>query len=180
MERMGHLIRQMTPLNTPGDFQFRVYSGIRREEMQRRRNPFFGWRTVVIPVTAMVFGIFIGLYSDVFFSGDAPVPILMARQGETSETTEIAPEDLYAALMASGTADGSLVFDSDNTGIVRDYNLDRYVHHPMIPVTVDTIPDDENPEANLSRTNPSGKFVPSRQYVLDNVPMRVGYERIVY
>lgn len=180
MEQMGQLIRHMPPVNTPSDFQFRVYSAIRRKELNHQKRWFSGWRAVLVPVTAMFIGIFIGLSSDALLSGNAPVPILTADEAASGPDHGLAPEELFAALMANGGAGRSLVVDSEDSEIVRDYNLDRYVYDPLVPVTVDTIPDNNRTGTNRSTSGRSHGVYSSRQYVLDDVPMRVGYERTVY
>jgi len=181
LEQMGQLMRNMAPLTTPSDFQFRLYSAIRRRETHRRRNPLFGWRAVFIPVTAMIFGIFIGLFSGNMLPGSNPVPIFTSETGSVSADGGMEARELFAALMHSEGVGSSLVYETDEADVIRGYNLDRYVHQPLVPVTVDTIPEADDPgnagSANLSN---SGTYYPSRQYVLDNVPMRVGYERTVY
>jgi len=154
LENMGQMIRQIPPTTTPPDFQFRVYSAIRRRESTGYSRSFFRWQTLFLPIAAMVIGIFIGL--------------------SAAET----PMDSPSATMSANTniTDN---FQTDENNVIRNYNLDSYVRRPLIPVNVDTIPDENNPDSENKSRAKDQKFNQA-QYVLDNVPLRVNYERTIY
>ncbi|MBN1296114.1 zf-HC2 domain-containing protein [bacterium] len=179
LEKIGHMIRQMAPLTAPADMQFRIYSSIRHKVTRTDRRLHFGWRSVFVPATAMIIGVFIGIWSDASLSPGSPVPMITSEHRDHADTTIQSDADIMlAGLLDSAGVDSAMIVDAD-TRIIRDYNLDRYVHQPMVPVSVDFIPDvgsDSGPGEAKSRDS----VVPARSYVLDNVPMRVGYERTIY
>lgn len=168
MENLGQQIRKLSPLTTPADFQFRVYSAIRRKESATRTSPFRRWQTAILTSAAMLMGVFIGIGSNNL------IPALVSTPAGPQHHA-ISPAESSGTMYA---ADTHLLSDED---VIRDYNLDSYIRQPMIPVTVDTIPDtpnSNNPRAASPHTADFNQEHP--EYVLDNVPMRVSYERTIY
>ncbi|MBN1880074.1 zf-HC2 domain-containing protein [bacterium] len=164
LEEMGRRIRHLPPLTAPEDFQFRVYASIRKyQDRKTQRSSFWRWQAVLVPAAAMVLGVIIGLTTDNVISPRLSEPVMTASDRYTASSI---PETVVA-----------------DDEVIREYTLDRYVQGSMIPVNVATIPD--SPEDLYSETHapnpiPESQSHSSSQYVLDNVPMRVNYERTIY
>lgn len=163
LEEIGRGIRHMPPVTAPEDFQFRVYSSIRRYQARKSSRSFWRWQTVLVPAAAMVFGIVIGVTTNDIINPGTSQPLMMASD---HQALGMLPETAVA-----------------DEGVIRNYTLDRYVQGSMIPVDVMTIPDLPSDSANQTpapenRTDTRNQTNP--QYVLDNIPMRVSYERTIY
>lgn len=164
MEEIGRRIRCLPPITAPDDFQFKIYAGIRRHEAKQTQRHFWRWQTVVIPAMALLIGVVIGFSSDSMlnFSDSKPVAAVAGNAGIKELTTALTLAD---------------------DGVIYDYSLDRYIQGSLIPVTVDTIPDSSDPTGRAAYQTPSSNespVYPQSQYVLDNIPMRVNYERTIY
>ncbi len=170
MENMGSLLRALPPVTADPDFEFKVYAGIRRQASPVHRTWSSRWRLIMAPMAALFIGIVIGSFQ---FSQPGDVPVMISEKNSVSETG-MSPDtakamDLVAASPIIPTEDG-----------IRSYAMDRYVS-PIIR-DVDVIPDtDSGTPANTRYDSPhrNPNDNPPR-YVLDNVPLRAGYERTVY
>jgi len=162
LEEMGRHVRNLQPLTAPEDFQFRIYSAIRRRESGKNQSRFLGWRTVLIPAAAMIVGVFIGLSTNSFISPTGTDSPLTASDKTVDETI--------------------LAFSQSEDDVIRDYSLDRYIQGSLIPVNVESIPEaiDGTPRVGVKNQAAETRVDSIPQYVLDNIPMRVNYERTIY
>ncbi len=163
LEEMGRRIRHLTPLTTPEDFQFRVYSAIRRYQSKKTFHGLRQWQTILMPAAAMVLGIVIGLTTDMMMKPLGSQPVLTASD-----------QPGLSSVPVTAVAD---------EGIIRDYPLDRYVQGSMVPVDVITIPDTNADHQDLAPTparEADSRTHSSSHYVLDNIPLLVNYERTIY
>lgn len=161
MEEIGRNIRYMAPLTTPADFEFRVFAGIRKHEARRTNRFFWRWQTILLPAACLIVGILLGVTSNSVFN--FPESSLLTSSESTVESD-------------------SLVAVSDQE-ILYDYHLGRFARRAIIPVAVDVIPESPDVFDSLSFDEQSGfdsGISPPPQYVLDNIPMRVSYERTIY
>ncbi len=164
MDEISRRIRCLPPITAPEDFQFKVYAGIRRYESRKARRQFLHWQTIALPGAALLMGLIIGLSSYSFLNDSFSEP-LVANSNQTNI------QELPIALTVS------------DDGIIYDYSLDRYIRGSLVPITVDTIPEtvdlmDEGLQSPQSVNE--NQAYPQSQYVLDNIPMRVNYERTIY
>lgn len=164
MDELSRRIRRLPPITAPQDFQFKVYAGIRKYESRRARRRFWHWQTIAVSGTTLLIGLVIGLSSYSLLNHPAPVPMI-------ADTNHPDIQELPITITVT------------DDGIIYDYSLDRYIHGSLVPVTVDTIPEtaDLMGESNRSPlTATENQTYSQSQYVLDNIPMRVNYERTIY
>jgi len=162
LEQIGSGLRSLPPVTAPADFEFRIYAGIRNQVSDVQSPRRISWKMVVSPIAAMIIGI---LISPVLFQTiNNKTPVLV---GDTQPA---------AAEFVNSSA-----YTSDEQG-VNKYTIDSYYPSYPVPITVDTIPDTEDDSGlNRSGTTPENRSVqPQPRYVLDQVPMRVTYDRIIY
>ncbi|MCD4653107.1 zf-HC2 domain-containing protein, partial [bacterium] len=125
IENMGNMIRQINPTTASPDFQFRVYSAIRQKESKRQSNSFFKWQTILVPVAAMILGIFIGLNSNSIYPGSPGNQTLTAENStQITNETMTAKMNLIHNLQATDKKE------------IHRYSLDSYVRRPLIPINV--------------------------------------------
>jgi Putative zinc-finger len=164
LEKVGIQMRNLQPLTVPPDFEFRIYSGIRSRVSTRHTPKRLNWRMVLIPATTMLVGIIIGWSRFAF-----PTPI--ADTGTDHSLT--ASTEYISMSPVTADADG-----------LREYTIDTYVPNYSSPITVDTIPDDELDYGQRRAMDQSGTEKPdyqqSNRFVLDQMPVRVTYERTIY
>ncbi|MBN1355149.1 zf-HC2 domain-containing protein [bacterium] len=161
IEKIGARLRNLPPLTAPSDFEYRIYADIRNRVSSVHSRNRLNWRTVFVPAAAMMVGIIIGS-----IQLRSPAEIAGGGAGQSMARNLISMSPVT----------------TDSEGL-REYTIDTYIPGYSTPVTVDAIPDEnEMVQPDRNRSGQSGNYASSQvnRYVLDQVPMRVGYERTIY
>ncbi len=168
LDRIGVALRSIPQVTAPEDFEYRVYAAIHNKQRNVQVRRGFSWKLVLAPMAAMVIGVFIGSF-------------WLGRPGSSPAVSTTITAHANVQPVAMQTTDPAVSqTNSSDENQFSTYAVESYFPPLASPVTVDSIPEDtpEPGTTNLKRSTTRRHNTP--RYVLDQVPVRVSYERTIY
>lgn len=162
LEAFGSQMRSIQPVTAPHDFRDRIYAAIHLRS-QPKPSFLFQWKMILAPAAAMAFGIMIGTYR--FQSTIAPQFASIAQ-----------PEIHQPVPIAESNAEPNIVASDDG---IREYAIDRYMAMPIDATIQTPSPESEGKLHPVDENNPPN-LIPRSRVVLDRIPLKAAYDRVVY
>ncbi|GEM_PF-6017474 len=162
LETFSASIRAIPPVTAPPDFRDRIYASI-HTRTQPKPSPFLQWKLILAPAAAMIFGIIIGAYRFQSFA-----PVQLAAESPMLDT---------ALPISDTTVTESNIVASDDG--VREYTIDRYMAMPVETIVQTPAPESNGKLHPVDENNPPN-LIPRSRVILDRVPLKAAYDRVVY
>ena len=162
LEAFGASIRTIPPVTAPPDFRDRIYASI-HTRTQPKPSPFLQWKMILAPAAAMIFGIIIGAYRFQSFA-----PLQLAADSPVLDTSQ--------PISDTAVSESNIVTSDDG---VREYTIDRYLAMPVEAIVQTPIPESDGKLHPVDENNPPN-LVPRSRVILDRIPLKAAYDRVVY
>ncbi len=159
LELIGTRLRSIPPVTAPRDFEFQIYSRIRDKSDTRTAPGKFTWTKALVPMAAMIVGL---LMSPSLFNNGSPARIAanadIVQQTDFSELPPIV----------------------ENMDEIVEYKFDGYSCLRTTMTSTQPHNDTRRTGSNPSFQRTGNVNRAGTHYVMDAVPVRTSYEKIIY